>query len=655
MYISRKAWSVEVLLIGAVLCVGGCTSSSKPQLSVTTQAEALSQFSLGLLAVGGNDSDGAFNHLQKAIQLDPDSEKLYPPAIALALDLDRQVDAVRLAKNLVKHHPDAVEHQLLLAKAYTLTENPELAESLLRKLQMDFPENPDVPVFLTQICLAQKRRTEAIKILRTAVAAQGDNHELLLLLGALYIDSARTMDAEPRGKKAVQEGILFLQQALKLAPENSTGWQQLGLAFLSIKQPDEALIALQEARKYSPSDMPLARQVLDLLVQTGKYDEAISACDRLATETQTELWFQYLERILPEKEFVRLIQYLEIQINLPQPPVPYYVELGSLYLQTDQPQKAETVLLKSLEAYPADDRLQLLLGSLRLNQERYDEAYTEFDRARTEMPESEWSNNPFFLYNFLLAAQNSGHTESAARILAATHTNYPSVLNQYVRSLLMNPTSGSIKNGIELLTAFHEQCPDVEEPLYYLMMLQAEQKDYAKALKTAGQVETLLMKKNNTNLLNGTFYYQYASLYERTGQPAPAEKLFFKVIESGEMPIAAAAQNYVAYMWAERGEKLDMALTLIQAALKEDPKNGAFLDTLGWVYYMQGRYDEALNELKKACAVIGNDPAVLEHLGDTCLKLGRTAAAVEQWKKALKVAPESPRLKERLKIHKLVD
>jgi tetratricopeptide (TPR) repeat protein len=226
-------------------------------------------------------------------------------------------------------------------------------------------------------------------------------------------------------------------------------------------------------------------------------------------------------------------------------------------------------------------------------------------------------------------------------------------LNQYVYSLLKNPSPGSVKNGIKLLTGFHEQSPEIAETLYYLMMLQSEQKEYAQALETAGKAETLFLKNNNTNLLNGTFYYQYASLYERTGQSPEAEKLFFKVIESGEMPVASAAKNYIAYMWAERGEKLDLALTLIQDALKTQPENGAFLDTLGWIYYMQGQYDKALDELKKACGITGDDPTILEHLGDTYLKLGRTAEAVQQWEKALKIDPESPRLLERLKANRI--
>ncbi|MCC7300202.1 MAG: tetratricopeptide repeat protein, partial [Verrucomicrobia bacterium] len=97
-----------------------------------------------------------------------------------------------------------------------------------------------------------------------------------------------------------------------------------------------------------------------------------------------------------------------------------------------------------------------------------------------------------------------------------------------------------------------------------------------------------------------------------------------------------------------RGEKLDEGLKLVHKALAIDPENGAFLDTLGWIYYMQGRYTEALAELQKAKSIVQNDSTVWEHLGDTYLKLNDRDEASKHWKKALELDPESQRLKERL-------
>ncbi|MCU0858007.1 MAG: tetratricopeptide repeat protein [Pontiellaceae bacterium] len=372
MYISRKVYSGDVLLLGVLLCVVGCASVSKPPLSAKTQAEALSHFSLGLLAADNEDSAAAYDHFQTALRLDPDAETVYAPAVAVSLDLGKKAEALRLAKEQIKRHPDAPAPQLLLAKVYALTGRPDLAEPLFNHLHEVFPNDPDV-------------------------------------------------------------------------------------------------------------------------------------------------------------------------------------------------------------------------------------------------------------------------------------------LNQYIRSALTSPSLITAETGINLLTAFHGKFPGTEASFCCLMLLHAGKKDYAKALEVAREIEALSLKNNSANLLSPSFYYQYASLHERTGERDAAEKLFFRVIESGEQPLTSASQNYIAYMWAERGEKLEQALALIRNALAFSPENDAFIDTLGWIYYMQGRYSEALDELKKACAISGDDPAILEHLGDTYLKLGQPDAALEQWEKAFKIDPESERLIERLKKHRNAD
>jgi tetratricopeptide (TPR) repeat protein len=652
MRISRKARFSAAALLGVLLFFGGCASPSKPRLSADAQAEALSRFSLGLLAEAGGDSTAAFEHLSAAVRLDPGEERLYTPAVAIALKLGQTNDAVRLARELLKRHPESPEPPLLLARVYALSGYPDLAEPLLQKTLAAFPGNPDAAVFLARFYLSQDRSKDAQEILRAAVQTQRENVGLLHLLGTLCIDSARDPGDSAEAKAAVQEGISLLQQALDLDPQDSLRWQQLGFAQLAIRQPDKALKSFQEARLYAPSDLTPARHLFELLIQTGDYDQAMEIYDQLAADTGTEpeLWLQLLAEKMPEEQRTRLTEHLETQIRAqPQPPVFHYAQLGSLYIGAGENDKAEGVLIKALERYPDDNRLRIVLGYLNLQQERYAEAYTALEQVRTGSPEAGWSSNPFFIFNFLTAAQKSGHLQQAAETLARTYTSNPVVLNQYMSTLLTGESTVSTDGMIELLTLFRTLSPEAAEALYYLMVLQADQKEYRKAIETAKQFETLVQKSGDTNLLSGQFYYQYAALHERTGQLEPAERLFFKAIELGEKPLAAAAQNYIAYMWAERGEKLDTGLKLIRKALAVDPENGAFLDTLGWIYYMQGRYAEALTELRKASELDGDDPTVWEHLGDTCLKLGNLDEASKHWKKALELDPKSERLKERLK------
>lgn len=650
---SRNGRVVQVLLLGGLLAgLAGCTSPATSPLSASAQAEALSHFSLGLLAEANGDSAAALAHFEAAAGLDPREERLYAPAVAVALKLEQPEKAEQLAQQRVQFHPGRAEPQLLLARVYALTEQPEKAETLFRRILADFPQHPEAAVFLARFHLSQEQRPEAMEVLRTALETQTDHAELLHLYGTLCIDSAREVGDTPRARAAVEEGIGFLQKALDLIPDDPARWQQLGYALLAVKRQTEALDAFRRARDYAPEDLMLARQLFDLLIQTGGYDEAMQSCDPLADATGTDaaFWLQYLAEKMPEEEHSRLCAHLEQRIlEQPQAPVFYYAQLGSLYIGAGQNEKAETVLREATALYPDDPRLRTVLGYLLLQSERYSDAYQELSVVRRTSPESEWSANPFFLFNFLVSAQQSGHLSEAAELLAATYTSRPAVLNQYMQSLLTGTAPLSTDEAIDLLSAFRVLSPEAVEALYYLMVLQADQKRYDDALNAAQQFEALAQKNGDTNLLSGEFYYHYAALHERTGSLEAAEELFLRAISLGSDVIIASAQNYMAYMWAERGEKLDRGLKLIREALTFDPENGAFLDTLGWIYYMQGRYAEALTELQKASEQTGDDPTVWEHLGDVWLKLGNLEEASKHWKKALELAPDSEQILQRLK------
>ena len=113
-------------------------------------------------------------------------------------------------------------------------------------------------------------------------------------------------------------------------------------------------------------------------------------------------------------------------------------------------------------------------------------------------------------------------------------------------------------------------------------------------------------------------------------------------------PKHAEAYNYVGYMYAERGQNLDEAIELINKALALEPDNGYFIDSLGWAFYQQGRFPDALRELKRAVDKAKEDPVIFEHLGDAYLKNGYDEDAVTAWEKALQLDPAADGVKKKL-------
>jgi tetratricopeptide (TPR) repeat protein len=88
-------------------------------------------------------------------------------------------------------------------------------------------------------------------------------------------------------------------------------------------------------------------------------------------------------------------------------------------------------------------------------------------------------------------------------------------------------------------------------------------------------------------------------------------------------------------MLADRNVKLSEALTLITKALDLDPNNGAYLDSLGWVYYKMNRLPEAEENLRQALLRTPRDATVHDHMGDILLRESKVKEAIAQWQLSL--------------------
>jgi len=102
--------------------------------------------------------------------------------------------------------------------------------------------------------------------------------------------------------------------------------------------------------------------------------------------------------------------------------------------------------------------------------------------------------------------------------------------------------------------------------------------------------------------------------------------------------------NSLGYFLAERNEELERAERLVRQALAADPENGAYLDSLGWVYFKQARYEEAFDQLVKATNAIPEDPIILEHLGLTLGRIDQPEEALRLLRRALALGGDAERL-----------
>ncbi|MBU1625833.1 tetratricopeptide repeat protein [bacterium] len=150
----------------------------------------------------------------------------------------------------------------------------------------------------------------------------------------------------------------------------------------------------------------------------------------------------------------------------------------------------------------------------------------------------------------------------------------------------------------------------------------------------------------STGVSDERAHFRLAVIYEQIGQFAFAEVELKKAIEIN--PKYYIAKNYLGYMYADRGTNLDESLKLITEALKGEPDNGSYLDSLGWIYFKKGDCVNAEKFLLKALELNPDESMINEHLGDVYYKMGKYEKAIEQWEKSLQTNPNNNEAQKKL-------
>lgn len=182
------------------------------------------------------------------------------------------------------------------------------------------------------------------------------------------------------------------------------------------------------------------------------------------------------------------------------------------------------------------------------------------------------------------------------------------------------------------LTRSHADIPRVHMSLGDVLRSEenyAEARDaYVKAVELIGTPQ-----RNHWFL-----FYAMAITSERLDEWDRAEADFRKALELN--PNQPLVLNYLGYSLVEKNIKLDEAQDMIKSAVEQRPDSGYITDSLGWVYYTLGKFEEAVAPMELAVELIPDDPIINDHLGDVYWMVGREREAEFQWKRALSFSPE---------------
>ncbi len=514
----------------------------------------------------------------------------------------------------------------------------------------------EIPESASALEPAGQRKADALAWFMTGLfeeESEGPEKALESKRKSLSLDPANTQlaielsyDYLRRGDTA--EAIFVLKDAIKAAPGDMAPCLALSSIYLRhLQKPDMAVKYAQTALEASPKAFPPYGALCEIYQSQGQMTKARQVLEKAAKSKSPDpkFWLALAEAVsreplrsgatLGEPELQRLSALLGKAESLGAENPEVLSKAGDLYSLARQVEKALPLYKKLVEVKPSFPLAREKLAACYVETGRNAEAIEVLGEVVKFSPLNRAAYDQLADLNI-----KAGDFEKA--------------LANAKQALLMEPTRieryGAVAGMLFDLKRFDEAAEQLAEArkrfprASRLSFLHARALSEAKRHDEAMKVfETALVESANSDpgLLNADFYFFYGAAAERAGQYVKAAELFRKCIELDPAD-AGRAYNYLGYMWTEQNTNLEEAAQLIRRALELEPGNGAYIDSLGWLYYKQGKFPEALTELMRAAEAIEEpDAVVFEHIADACDKLGKKSEAALYWQKSLQLDPHN--------------
>jgi tetratricopeptide (TPR) repeat protein len=643
MNLSQKALFLALPL--ACLSYGQTAPAAQPPVD---KAAAYYNFSMGhlyaeLAGVYGNRSEyvgKAIDFYKQALKLDPGASFLFEELTDLYIQSGRLKDAVTEAEDILKREPNNLDARRILGRIYTRmigdTQQGKINEEMLRaateqyeKITAKDPKDIESWLTLGRLYRTARNSVDAEKAYSRALTIDPSNEDALTGLAIVYSDVGDT-------RKAIEK-----LQAVTNKDPNPRTLAALAGSYEQLHDYRSAAEVLRKALDLDPENSRVKRALARNLLYSGNLDESLKYYKEFSDDDphDTEALLRMAEIYREKRDYTKAREILDkAKASDPENLEVRYDEVNLLAVEghPDKAIEALQALLKDTErkTYSESEkgtRVNLLerLGELYRGQNQNQAAIDTFRQIADIDPDS-GSRAAAQIVDTYRAAKDFKNARAEAD---AARKKYPDDRGLTAAYASVLADMGKVDQGVSELRSLLKGDHDRETQLAIAQLYERAKRyeDMAKPLDAAEKLSETKPDKE-------TVYFMRGAMYERLKKSDASEAEFRKVLELD--PDSASALNYLGYMLADRGVRLDEAQKLISRALELDPDNGAYLDSLGWVYFRQNRLDEAEHALVRALSKsgVGQDPTVHDHLGDVYLKLGKTKDAITQWQASLKEA-----------------
>jgi tetratricopeptide (TPR) repeat protein len=600
-------------------------------------AQAYEQFLRGHM-LEEEDVDGAIAAYKRAMALDPTAAAIPADLAELYMREEKLTEAETAAQQAIRLDANNRDAHRVLGTVYATlasgngqrisrTVQTENLNKAIQHLEQAFDPpiaeaDANLRAMLARLYIAVENYDKAIPVLAELVKQEPGWSEGPNLLVQAYSAAGRASDA-----------VTWLEEN---APDNPLLYTQLGDYYARARRYADAATAFEQALAASPNSRSsdLRRRLASALMNTGNRPDALRARDvlreALAIRANDEDAMGLLSRAelaagdsaaaetmarqlvtqnaRSSTGYVALAEALEAQRKF-QPIVDALVPGIAAVRATNSPNAGSIALLLTHLGFAYQE-----LG-------QYDRAVATFEDAQKSAP-----NNPQQIAYLIQAQMLAKNYTAAAALAKSARAQRPNDLRFARLESQALRRAGKVDEGLAVMEDLLRAQGD--DPDVHIALAQA----YTDANRPAQAVKVLRDAQVKFPAETSVTFELGAAL-DKQKKYSESEALFRQLIAKD--PDNAVALNYLGYMLAERGERLNESVDFLKRALAIDPDNGSFLDSIGWAYFKDGKLDLALDNLKKAAEQLGTNSVVQDHYGELLFKLGRYDDAIGAWNRAL--------------------
>jgi tetratricopeptide (TPR) repeat protein len=406
-------------------------------------------------------------------------------------------------------------------------------------------------------------------------------------------------------------------------------------------RPLKAMEMFEKLLEREGDEWDILLQTAELYSTLGRYEKAAEMYRRMLQldPSNRALQKQLAETYGRAGNFSAAIEQLEKMLEIDENDLEALATLADLYLDKREFEKAVSLYEKILRKEQDNPEVKLRIGVAYFGQIQQDSTFLPrarriFQELSAQMP-NDW-RPLWYLGAIALTERNDsvalGYFQRVTRLAEMNVDAW-----WYIGTLYFD--RGEYEKMIEAMERARVVMPR-EYRIYFLLGLAYSRlDDNEKAAMFLEQAHTLNPRDMNT-------LSTLALTYDGMKRHARSDSLYEEALKI-DSTYHLILNNY-SYSLAERGLQLERALQMAQDAVKAEPNNASYLDTLGWVYFKLGRYAEAEVWLAKAVATGQASAVVYEHLGDAYFKLGQKEKALEFWQKALEKDGKNQALRQKL-------